>query len=103
MSQTKKMGFWSIFAIVIASQIGSVIFMLPASLAPYGYFALIGWLVSACGALALALVFASLCMWYPETGGPHVYVHKAFGARAAFFTGWTYWVISWVSSTAVVI
>ncbi len=100
---SRKIGFWSVFAIVTGSQIGSGIFVLPASLAPYGTFGLWGWIISGCGAIALSLVFASLCARYPQTGGPHVYVHHAFGASTAFFTGWTYWVISWVSSTAVIV
>jgi APA family basic amino acid/polyamine antiporter len=99
---SKKMGFWAVFALVMGSQIGSGVFMLPAHLAPYGAFGLAGWIVSALGAITLALVFAQLCAWFPQTGGPHVYVYKAFGKHMAFFTGWTYWVISWVSTTVVV-
>lgn len=102
-SMSSKIGFWSVFAIVTGSQIGSGIFMLPASLAPYGSWGLVGWIISSCGAIALSLVFASLCARYPQTGGPHVYVHHVFGPSMAFFTGWTYWVISWVSSTAVIV
>ncbi len=98
-----KIGFWAVFALVTGSQIGSGVFMLPASLAPYGPYALLGWLLSGVGAVCLALVFARLSAWRPLTGGPHVYVKAIFGSAAGFFTGWTYWVISWVSSTAVVI
>lgn len=101
--QIKKMGFWSVFALVTGSQIGSGVFMLPANLAPYGFYSLLGWLISGIGAIALALVFGRLCAWFPKTGGPHVYVHEAFGWSASFFTGWTYWVVSWVSTTVVVI
>jgi APA family basic amino acid/polyamine antiporter len=97
------MGFWSIFALVTGSQIGSGVFLSPATLAPYGLYGLAGWIVSGLGAIALALVFAQLCSWYPKTGGPHVYVYQAFGPWAAFFTGWTYWVISWVSTTIVIV
>src|SRR3990167_4496922 len=98
-----KIGFWSVFAIVTGSQIGSGVFVLPATLAPYGQFSILGWLISGMGAICLALVFAGLCQRFPRTGGPHVYVKEMFGVSAAFFTGWTYWVISWVSSTAVII
>ncbi len=98
-----KIGFWSVFALVTGSQIGSGVFMLPASLAPYGLFSLAGWLISGVGAIALALVFAGLCSRFPQTGGPHVYVQHAFGPAWGFFTGWTYWVISWVSTTVVVV
>ncbi len=97
------MGFWAVLAIVMGSQIGSGVLMLPASLAPYGKMSLLGWAVSGFGAVALSLVFASLCHAYPKTGGPHVYVAESFGRTWGFFSGWTYWVISWVSSTAVII
>ncbi len=97
----QKIGFWPLFALVTGSQIGSGVFMLPSILAPYGLYAIAGWILSGIGAIALAIVFAHLCQEYPETGGPHVYVEKAFGKTAAFFVGWTYWIISWVSSTVV--
>ena len=100
---SEKIGFWSVFAIVTGSQIGSGIFMLPTTLAPYGAFSILGWFISGVGAICLALVFAGLCSRFPKTGGPHVYVKEMFGLSASFFTGWTYWVISWVSTTAVII
>ena len=98
-----KIGFWSVFAMVTGSQIGTGVFMLPASLAPYGAYSLIGWLISGVGAIALSLVFAKLCSRFPKTGGPHVYVQNTYGPSLAFFVGWTYWIISWVSTTAVVV
>lgn len=100
---SQKIGFWSVLAIVIGSQIGSGVFMLPANLAPYGAFSIFGWLISGMGSICLALVFASLCRRFPRTGGPHVYVKETFGPTPSFFTGWTYWVISWVSNTALVV
>lgn len=100
---SNKIGFWSVFAIVTGSQIGSGVFMLPSSLAPYGIWGLFGYLISGCGALALSFVFASLCAKWPRTGGPHVYAQHSFGPMIGFFCGWTYWVISWVSTTAVII
>lgn len=98
---SQKIGFWAVFALVAGSQIGSGVFMQPASLAPFGIYSLLGWLISATGAIALALVFSWLCSQLPKTGGPSVYVGEAFGPIAGFFTGWTYWVISWVSTTVL--
>ena len=98
-----KIGFWPVFAIVTGSQIGTGIFMLPAVLAPFGYYSIIGLFIASIGAISLACVFASLCALYPKTGGPHAYVKEAFGDHLAFLTGWTYWIISWVSSTVVII
>lgn len=99
----QKLGFWSVFGLVTGSQIGTAVLMLPANLAPFGIYSVIGWIISSCGAIVLALLFAILCARFPRTGGPHVYVKRAFGNSAAFFTGWTYWVISWVSTSTVVI
>jgi APA family basic amino acid/polyamine antiporter len=101
--RSNKIGFWSILAIVIGSQVGSGVFVLPGQLALYGYNSIYAILIASYGALCLALVFANLCFRFPQTGGPHVYVQKVLGNSLAFFTGWTYWVVSWVSSLAVVI
>lgn len=98
-----RIGFWSVLALVVGSQIGSGVFMLPASLASFGAYSIAGWIASAVGAISLAMVFASLCSHFPKTGGPHVYIEQFFGRNLAFFVGWTYWVVSWISSSAVVV
>ncbi|WP_010301404.1 amino acid permease [Candidatus Odyssella thessalonicensis] len=100
---SKKMGFREVVSLVIGSQVGSGVFMLPASLALLGPISVFGWLISSSGAILLALVFAQLCIQLPKAGGPHAYVEAAFGREAAFFTSWVYWMISWVSSIAVII
>lgn len=100
---SKKIGFWSVLALVVGSQIGSAVFMLPASLAPFGVYGIAGWMASTLGAISLAIVFATLCAKFPKTGGPHVYIRQLFGKDIAFFAGWTYWVVSWVSTTAVIV
>lgn len=103
MSIQKKMGFWAVTSLVAGSQIGTGIFLLPASLAPFGAAGLSSWLITATGALLLALVFARLCSQIPKTGGPHTFIEAAFGNSAGFFSAWTYWVISWLSTPMVVI
>jgi APA family basic amino acid/polyamine antiporter len=99
----QKLGFWPVFALVTGSQIGTGILMVPANLASYGFYSFLGWALSACGAIFLALVFAQLCAKFPRTGGPHAYIQMAFGTRSAFITAWTYWIISWASTAAVII
>ncbi|MDR2107292.1 MAG: amino acid permease [Holosporaceae bacterium] len=99
----KKMGFGAVLAIVFGSQIGSGIFVLPATLAPFGMYGVWGWGIAGAGAILLAFVFAELCSRFPKTGGPHVYVRHVFGRTAAFFTGWTYWLVSWTSTSVVII
>ena len=103
MSRKDKIGFWAVFGIVTGSQIGSAVFTLPTCLAPYGIFGLFGTLISGIGAMFLCMVFAILCSKLPYTGGSHIYMKNAFGEKLAFFGGWTYWLISWVSTTVVVI
>lgn len=98
---SSKIGFWSVFELVTISQIGSGL-MLPAQLAAFGALSLIGWGISGLATLILAIVFAELCARNPKMGGPHVYVQEVFGPSAAFFTGWTYWVVSWVSTVAII-
>ncbi len=103
MNVQRKMGFWAVTSLVAGSQIGTGIFLLPASLAPFGAAGLSSWLITGLGALALALVFARLCARIPKTGGPHTFIEKAFGPSAGYFSAWTYWVISWLSTPMVVI
>ena len=100
---SNRIGFWSVLALVVGSQIGSGVFMSPANLASFGWYSIAGWVASAIGAISLAMVFASLCARFPRTGGPHVYIEQLFGKDISFFSGWTYWVVSWVSSTAVIV
>ncbi len=100
---TKKLGFGSVLAIVFGSQIGSGIFVIPSALAPFGTVSIFGWILAGLGALLLAFVFAELCAAFPRTGGPHVYIYEMFGRIPAFFAGWTYWLISWISSSVVVV
>lgn len=98
-----KIGFWSVVSIVIGSQIGSGILLMPASLAAFGGIGLLSWGITASGAIFLALVFAKLCAEIPKTGGPHNYVFAAFGKFCSFLIAWAYWLISWISTTAVVL
>lgn len=98
---SNKIGFWSVFELVTMSQIGSGL-VLPATLAFYGSLTFVGWIISSLGALALAITFSALSVQFPRKGGPHVYVYEAFGPTPAFFTGWTYWLISWISTIAII-
>lgn len=98
-----KLNFWHLYALVLGSQIGSGIFMLPSSLAQYGWYALMGWCVAGFGAVCLALVFVELVARVTKTGGPHVFVEEAFASPVlTFFTGWTYWLVSSTSTVTVI-
>lgn len=97
------MGFWNVTSLVAGSQIGTGIFLLPASMALFGAAGLSSWLITAVGAMLLAMVFANLSAKIPKTGGPHTFIEHSFGKTLGFFSAWTYWVISWMSTPMVVI
>ena len=81
----KKVGFWSSTALVMGNMIGSGIFLLPASLAIYGSISLVAWVVSAAGAMLLAIVFGNLSRQVPEqTGGPYAYTRTKLGDFPAY-------------------
>jgi APA family basic amino acid/polyamine antiporter len=92
MSEPRRViGFWTAVSIVMGNMIGSGVFLLPASLAAYRGLGLAGWLVSAAGAVLLALVFAHLARHRPASGGLYAYTRTAFGDVPAFLVAWGYW------------
>jgi APA family basic amino acid/polyamine antiporter len=88
-------------ALVVGNIVGSGVYLLPASLSPYGPNSLVAWLFTATGAVLLAAVFASLSRAYPRDGGPYVYTRAAFGELAGFMVAWGYWVSVWVGNAAI--
>jgi APA family basic amino acid/polyamine antiporter len=90
-------------ALVMGNIIGGGIFLLPASIAPYGWVSLIAFGVLTVGAIALALVFGRLAARDPRTGGPYVYAREAFGDFAGFLAAWAYWITTWVSNAALAV
>jgi basic amino acid/polyamine antiporter, APA family len=95
------LSFWMCVALVVGNSIGSGVFLLPASLAPFGLNSVIAWGFTASGAIALAVVFARLSRAYPQAGGPYAYVHFAFGPLTAFIVAWGYWISIWVGNVSI--
>jgi APA family basic amino acid/polyamine antiporter len=89
-------------ALVIGNSIGSGVFMLPAALAPYGLNSLLGWLITATGAILLTVLFSQLSRAHPHAGGPYAYALLAFGPFPAFIVAWGYWISIWVGNAAIV-
>jgi len=87
-----ELGLWTCISLVMGNMIGSGIFLLPASLAPYGGMSIVGWLISAAGSLCLAQVFRSLSHRAPKAGGPYAYTRLAFGNLPGFLMAWGYWI-----------
>ena len=97
----RKIGFWTCTALVVGNTIGMGIFVLPASLAPLGYNALLGWGITVLGCLALARVFARLARLLPEADGPYGYVQRTLGDLPAYAVLWSYWVSNWITLAAL--
>ncbi|MBP1634497.1 MAG: amino acid permease [Acidobacteria bacterium] len=96
-----RIGFWMATALVVGNMIGSGIFLLPSALAPFGADNLPGWVLTALGAVTLALIFAQLSRAVSGAGGPYAYTREAFGDLAGFTVGWAYWVSVWVGNAAI--
>jgi APA family basic amino acid/polyamine antiporter len=96
-------GFWMAVALVMGNMIGSGIFLLPSSLAPFGGLSFVGWLISAGGSICLALVFARLARLGASPGGPYAYTRRAFGDFAGFLVAWGYWIAIWVGLGALAV
>ncbi|MFF8810781.1 amino acid permease [Streptomyces pactum] len=99
----RRFGLPTATALVMGNIIGGGIFLLPASVAPYGTVSLLAFAVLTVGAVALALVFGRLARRDPRTGGPYVYAREAFGDFAGFLSAWSYWTMSWVSNAALAV
>jgi APA family basic amino acid/polyamine antiporter len=99
----RPLGLWSATALVVGSMIGSGVFLLPASLAPYGAASLLGWAVTLLGALMLALTFSRLGRRWPQTGGPYTFARAGFGDATGFAVAWSYWVSVWCGTAAIAV
>jgi APA family basic amino acid/polyamine antiporter len=98
--QPRALGLLMCTALVVGNMIGVGIFMLPASLAPYGLNAVPGWLITTVGCIFIAWVFAGLARAFPRDDGPYAYASRALGGGIAFIIMWCYW-ISTVVTNAV--
>jgi APA family basic amino acid/polyamine antiporter len=90
-------------ALVVGSIVGVGIFNLPSSLAPYGPITLVSLGLTTIGALALAMLFASLARRMPAPGGPYAYARVAFGNKLGFLNAWSYWLTAWIGNAAIAV
>jgi basic amino acid/polyamine antiporter, APA family len=98
---SRMLGKWMSAAMVVGTMIGSGIYLLPTTLAPYGANLVIAFLVTGFGTMCLAFALARLAAAIP--GGPFVYVGQAFGETAAFLTLWSYMISQWTGVAGVAV
>lgn len=99
----RVLGFWICLSLVVGNVVGSGVYLLPAALAPLGWNAIFGWLVTIGGSLCLALAFARLARQFPAGGGPYAYARIAFGEAAGFAVAWGFWVSVLAANAAIAI
>jgi APA family basic amino acid/polyamine antiporter len=97
----KRLGGAMSAAMVIGTMIGSGIYLLPTTLAPFGPNLVAAFALTIAGTMCLAIAFARLAGRIP--GGPFVYVRSAFGDTAAFVTMWSYLISQWTGVAAVAV
>lgn len=98
---SKRLGKVMSLAMVVGTIIGSGIYVLPATVAPFGRNILIAFAITIIGTICLALAMARLAKKLP--GGPYSYIAVAFGDTAAFLTMWSYLISQWTGVAAVAI
>ncbi|HEX6741316.1 MAG TPA: APC family permease [Sphingomicrobium sp.] len=102
MSETREarlLGPWMTLALVIGGVVGSGIFLLPASLAPFGGSIPFGWLISGIGVMALAYCASRIVS--PDGGGLQAYVENELGPAPGFLVTWMTWSSTWIGVPAV--
>ena len=99
----RKLGLVAATALVMGTMIGSGVFLLPASLAPFGWNAVGGWVLTIGGALVLAKVLADLTRHHVGRGNTTAFVRSAFGPVPEFLVAWAYLISNWVGIVGVAV
>lgn len=103
MAQLKpSLSFYSSFAIVAGSMIGTGVFLKSAIMAQWvgsAAWVLLAWAVAGLLSLIGALSYAEMGRRYPQVGGEYVYLRESYGFFPAFLFGWTRF---WIASTGSV-
>lgn len=102
-SLNRKIGFFTVLALVIGNTVGNGIFLIPSSLARFGSISLLGWVFTSLGVITIAMSFARLSRMHPAVGGPYAYCRKGFGDYIGFQVAWNYWIANWTSNAGVIV
>lgn len=99
---TRGISLIGLIALVISSSIGSGVFALStdisAAAAPGP--ALIAWLITGIGFMALATTFGRLSVVRPDLNGIVDYAREGFGPFVGLVSGWGYWLSIWIDNVA---
>src|SRR5689334_10553414 len=77
---SRMLGKWMSAAMVVGTMVGSGIYLLPTTLAPFGPNLVVAFIVTGLGTMCLAFAMARMAARIP--GGPFVYIERSFGELA---------------------
>lgn len=102
MEERKKLGFFPMFASILAGMIGSGIYDISYQLGTVASpgAAIVAWAICFIGMLTFVLSLMNLLNKEPEGDGLYVYANKACGPLGEFMSGWGYWMSGWIGNIA---
>ncbi|WP_121640337.1 arginine-ornithine antiporter [Virgibacillus sp. Bac330] len=99
----KKLGLVALIALVVGSMVGGGAFNLAGDIAlgSNSGAAIIGWIITGIGIVALAFVFQNLTQRKPELdSGIYSYAKAGFGTFLGFNSAWGYWLSAFLGNVA---
>ena len=100
----RTLGLTDLIFFGIGGIIGTGIFVIPAIAAKMvGVASLWIWLELGCMTIFMALCVAELASIHPDPGGPYKFVKEAFGSYFGFLSGWTAWLVSWMTIASLAV
>lgn len=100
---SRRLGLPGAIALVMGTMIGSGVFLLPASLAPYGWNAVGAWILTISGTMMVAMMLAKMGRAMPAAGGPLAFVRHAFGPFPSFLVCFGYLASVWTAVATVAV
>ena len=98
----KGINLLGLIALVVSSSIGSGVFALSTDIsraaAPGA--AILTWLITGIGFMALATTFGRLSLERPDLNDIVAYAKEGFGSFTGFVSGWGYWLSIWIGNVA---
>lgn len=89
----RSFGLWTSVSMVVGSMIGGSIFVLPSSLAQFGWTSAVGWFVAGFGVLAIARVITDLTVKNPDEPSILTISGDILGLLPGRIIAWSYWLL----------